>query len=63
MEQNDKRRSEPHGIRDEKAPECDRCGGLLVLTFYQDLQDDTGQIDISAFAMHDVRGGDRSTHP
>ena len=34
--------------RAEKTSECDRCGGLLVLTFYQDLQDDTGQIDISA---------------
>ncbi len=48
MEQKDKGRSEPDGIRDENAPECDRCGGLLVLTFYQDLQDDTGQIDFAA---------------
>ncbi|MET0516155.1 MAG: hypothetical protein ABW047_12630 [Nitrospiraceae bacterium] len=28
MEQKEKGRSEPHGIRDEKASECDRCGGL-----------------------------------
>lgn len=48
MEPKDKSRSEPDGNRYGKAPECDRCGGLLVLTFYQDLQDDTGQIDIAA---------------
>lgn len=51
MEPKDKGRSEPDGIRHEKAPESDRCGGLLVLTFYQDWQDDTDQIDISAAAM------------
>ncbi|MGH7257656.1 MAG: hypothetical protein ACREIM_04710 [Nitrospiraceae bacterium] len=51
MEPKDKDWSEPDGIRHEKVPECDRCGGLLVLTFHQDLQDDTDQIDISAAAM------------
>jgi len=58
MEPKDKGWSEPDGIWHEKAPECDRWGGLLVLTFHQDLQDDTDQIDISAAAMYDVWRGD-----
>ena len=27
---------------------CTRCGGLMVVEYYMDLQDDTGQIDITA---------------
>lgn len=27
---------------------CARCGGLMVLEHYMDLQDDTGQIDVTA---------------
>jgi hypothetical protein len=26
-----------------------RCGGLMVMDYYLDLQDDTGQIDITSF--------------
>ena len=33
-------------IRDES---CARCGGLLVVTHYMDLQDDTGQISMTAW--------------
>ena len=28
---------------------CTRCGGLMVVEYYIDLQDDTGQIGITAF--------------
>jgi hypothetical protein len=38
----------PDGNSDENTQQCDRCGGLLLLTYYQDLHDDTGQIDIWA---------------
>jgi hypothetical protein len=29
---------------DASSPYCHRCGGLLLLTYYQDIHDDTGQM-------------------
>ena len=34
----------PDDDRDDTGQQCRRCGGLLLLTYYQDIQDDTGQI-------------------
>ena len=34
----------PDDDRDDTGQQCRRCGGLLLLTYYQDIHDDTGQI-------------------
>jgi hypothetical protein len=38
----------PDDESEEKGQHCHRCGGLLLLTYYQDIHDDTGQFDITA---------------
>ena len=45
MEQNG--RPEQTGLT-HPSPHCSRCGGLMLLDYYMDMQDDTGQIDIEA---------------
>ena len=61
MEQKDKGRSEPDEFQGEKTSECDRCGARSDVL--SRLTGRYGSDRYLGLAMHDVRGGDRSTHP
>ncbi len=48
MESNGKPDNPSLPSRETEEDRCVRCGGLLLPTYYQDIHDDTGQIDFLA---------------
>ena len=48
MEREPAAQRHPDDDSDDEAQRCHRCGGLLLLTYYQDIHDDTGQFDFTA---------------
>ena len=48
MESEDTASQQPEGSLLDRASQCPRCGGLLVLTYYQDILEDSGETTIPA---------------
>ena len=49
MESNGRPDNPPRSTSQAGGGICTRCGGLMVIEYYMDLQDDTGQIGITGF--------------